>query len=61
MKEWRMTLTAKRPDEPVVTYHEEKIGKTLYRVTSVHKGEVNITRILEDLIVKKILGHESPY
>ena len=56
-----MTLTAKRPDEPVVTYHEEKIGKTLYRVTSVHKGEVNITRILEDLIVKKILGHESPY
>ena len=54
-----MNPIAKKAVEPITTYHEEKIGKTLYRVTSVHKGEVDIAKVLEDLIVRKILQHES--
>jgi len=53
-----MDSIVKKPTEPVVTYHEEKIGKTLYRVTSVHKGDVDIAKVLEDLVVRKILRHE---
>jgi len=34
---------------------EKQIGKTLYRVTSVYKGEIDLQKTLEDLIVKKIL------
>ena len=45
------TLDAKS----VTTYQEKQIGKTLYRVTSVYKGEIDLQKTLEDLIVKKIL------
>ena len=45
--------------EPVTTYHEKKIGKTLYHVTSVYKGEFELGKALEDLTVKKILRDES--
>lgn len=53
--------TQKRPSprEPVTTYHEKKIGNTLYRVTSVYKGEIDLGRALEDLTVKKILRGEN--
>jgi hypothetical protein len=44
---------------PVTTYHEKKIGKTLYRVTSVYKGEIDFAKTLEDLIVRKILTQEN--
>lgn len=37
------------------TYHEKKIGKTLYRITSVYLGEIDLCKALEDLTVKKIL------
>jgi hypothetical protein len=37
------------------TYKEKQIGKTLYRVTSVYKGEVDLQKALEDLTVRKIL------
>jgi len=37
------------------TYQEKQIGKTLYRVTSVYKGEIDLQKALEDLIVRKIL------
>lgn len=47
------------PREPVTTYHEKKIGNTLYRVTSVYKGEIDLGRALEDLTVKKILRSEN--
>ena len=46
------------PAELTTLYHEEKIGKTLYRVTSVHKGELDLARALEELIVRKILRSE---
>ena len=39
----------------VTTYQEKQIGKTLYRVTSVFKGEIDLQKTLEDLIVRKIL------
>lgn len=47
------------PKEPFTTYYEKKIGKTRYRVTSVHKGEIELGKALEDLIVKKILRSEN--
>ena len=43
----------------VTTYHEKQIGKTLYRVTSVYKGEFELKKALEDLIVRKILHAHS--
>jgi hypothetical protein len=45
--------------EPVTTYHEKNINGTLYRVTSVYKGEVELGKALEDLTVKKILALEN--
>ena len=50
---------AQRRKAPVTTYHEKKIGKCLYRVTSVYKGEVELGKALEDLTVKKILSQEN--
>jgi len=46
--------------EPVTTYHEKEIGKCLFRVTSVYKGEIELGKALEDLTVKKILALENP-
>ena|GEM_PF-497411 len=46
-------------NEPVTTYHEKIINGTLFRVTSVYKGEIDLGRALEDLTVKKILALES--
>ena len=47
------------PVKPVTTYHEKKIGKTLYRVTSVYKGEIELAKALEDLTIRKILRSEN--
>lgn len=49
----------KKAKEPVTTYHERKIGNTLYRVTSVYKGEIDLGKTLEDLTVRKILRSEN--
>ena len=35
-------------------YREVKIGKMLYRVTSVFKGEVDLKTALEDLAVRRV-------
>jgi hypothetical protein len=48
-----------KPGEPLTTYHERQIGKTLYRVTSVYKGEIELGKALEDLTVRKILQSEG--
>ena len=37
------------------TYREVKIGKMLYRVTGVFKGEVELKNALEDLAVRRVL------
>ena len=53
------SVTDKKKTEPVTTYHERKIGNTLYRVTSVHKGEIDLGKALEELTVRKILRSEN--
>ena len=44
---------------PVTTYREKKIGNTLYRVTSIYKGTIDLRKALEDLTVRKILALEN--
>jgi len=47
-------------DAPVIiTYNEKQIGKTLYRVTNIYKGEIELKKVLEDLIIRKILNEEN--
>lgn len=36
------------------SYRELQIGKVLYRVTSVYKGEINLKKALEDLAVHRV-------
>jgi len=45
--------------EPVTTYHEKRINGTIYRVTSVYKGEIELGKALEDLTVRKILASNN--
>lgn len=48
--------------KPFTTYSEKKIGNTLYRVTNVHKGAIDLTKTLEDIIVRNVLmesNHDS--
>ena len=40
-------------------YRETKIGKTLYRVTSVYSGKADLTKALEELTVRRILRCEN--
>jgi hypothetical protein len=42
----------KTSKEPVASYKEVRIGKTLYRVTSVFSGEKDLGRTLEQLAVR---------
>ena len=42
------------PKEPVASYKEVRIGKTLYRVTSVFSGEKDLGRTLEQLAVRPV-------
>ena len=48
-----------KPKEPVTTYHEKKIGNTLFRVTSVYLGQIELGKAIEDLTVQKILAQEN--
>jgi hypothetical protein len=55
-----MMIPADKPhNKPVTTYHEKRIGKTLYRVTSVYLGEFELGKALEDLTIKRILRGEN--
>ena len=54
MNENKTTTTPKA--KSVTTYQEVKIGKTLFRVTSVYRGDIELKRALEDLTVNKALG-----
>jgi len=44
---------------PVTTYHEEKHGNTLYRITNVYLGRMDFAKTIEGLIVRKVIMHES--
>ena len=43
------------PKEPVASYKEVSIGKTLYRVTSVFSGKKDLSRTLEQLAVRRAM------
>ncbi|MCL2169599.1 MAG: hypothetical protein FWB74_06210 [Defluviitaleaceae bacterium] len=45
--------------KPLTTYFEKKIGKNLFRVTSIYTGKIDLAKALEDLTVKKILQEEK--
>ena len=44
-----------KPSPPLTSYHEITIGKTLYRVTSVYKGEIELKKALEELTISRAL------
>ena len=46
---------------PVTTYHEKRIDKTLFRITSIYKGEINFAKAVEDLTIQKILRDENVF
>ena len=51
---------ARRTDgKAVTTYHEAEIKGTLYRVTSVYQGKIDLGKALEELTVRKILEQEN--
>ena len=43
------------PKEPVASYKEVRIGKTLSSVTSVFSGEKDLGRTLEQLAVRRAM------
>lgn len=49
----------KQQIKPVTTYHEEMIRGTLYRVTNVYQGKIELGKALEELTVRKILRQEN--
>jgi len=61
MEDVCMNTKSKSPDKPVEMYFEKKIGGTLYRVTNIHDGKVDLTKALEDLIVRKIIQQETEH
>ena len=53
LSDWiRPQHQTKTSKEPVASYKEVRIGKTLYRVTSVFSGEKDLGRTLEQLAVR---------
>jgi hypothetical protein len=40
---------------PLTSYHEVTIGGTLYRVTSVYKGNIELKKALEELTISRAL------
>lgn len=47
-------------NEAITSYKEVKIGKTLYRVTSVFSGEKDLARTLEQLAVRRAMAEINP-
>lgn len=56
-----MALANTKQNEPISTYREEKIGKTLYRITNVYNGKIDFTKAMEDLIVRIIIREEGKH
>lgn len=49
-----MEYTATQAAEPLTTYREVYFNRTLYRVTSVFKGEIDLKKTLEDMTVRRV-------
>ena len=54
-----MIYNEKKKIDQVKSYHEKRINKTIYRITSVYMGQFELGKAIEDLIVKKILRGEA--
>ena len=53
-------VKAEHPQKkPVSTYHEQTIKGTLYRVTNVYQGKIELGKALEELTVRKILEQKN--
>jgi hypothetical protein len=48
-------------ESTIETYEEIQTGKTLYRVTSVFTGEIDLKNTLEELTVKRFLQSGEKY
>lgn len=48
-------MEQKTNNQPLTTYKEVKMGKTIYRVTSVFLGEKDLGKTLEDLAISKAM------
>ena len=46
--------------EPTTTYYEKKVGKTLYCVTNVYAGKFELGKLLEEIIIKRVLRDGLP-
>jgi len=55
MEDVCMNTKSTSSDKPIEIYYEKKIGGTLYRVTNIHDGNVDLAKALEDFIVRKII------
>lgn len=47
------------PIEPTTSYKEVRIGKTIFRVTSVFSGEKDLGKTLEQLAVRRALTESA--
>jgi len=54
------TVPNTQTSDEVTSYQEVQVGRTLYRVTSVYEGKIDLGRTLEDLTIKKVLQTASP-
>ena len=45
---------------PTSSYKEERIGKTIYRVTSFFSGEKDLGKTLEQLAVRRAMSEAIP-
>ena len=53
-------IKSMNPDGTVhETYHEMKIGKTLYHITRTYLGKIDLGKALEDLTVRKVLSETN--
>lgn len=48
-------MNKKRKTMPMTSYKEVRIGKTLYRVTSVFSGEKDLGKTLEELAIRRAM------
>ena len=48
-------MKQKTDTQPVTSYREVQIGRTIYRVTSVFLGEKDLGKTLEQLVIRKAM------
>ena len=54
-----MKKAKQKQDAPLTSYHEVKIGNTVYRVTSIFSGEKDLGKTLETLAVRSAMTESN--